>query len=228
MAMMLLLVPAFASAAGWTLGDWSANIDGATYNPPALPGSAGSLFDFNAGLGSLVFDFNTSVSHIVGVYLYEYYDSGFGDVSDAYASAFGTVPSGLMSYQLGWPGVPDGSGNTVYDNFAANSLDATNTVGTYLGPPTACCSVAMAEIYSFTLDPNYTGQVTFTTTVDKPTSGFYLQLTDNDSGNNMYLTESYVATPTGTQVPEPGFMLLLGLGISAICIVYRRESSNQS
>jgi hypothetical protein len=224
-AFVLLLVPAFASAGVWELGDWSAYIDGSTFNPPGLPTTVNSSgFDFTTGLGSLVFNFSTAGTHNVGVYLYPFYNGGFGDTSGAFGSVNGSVPLDI-TYQLGWPGVPDGGGFTVFDYFAANSLNGSNTVGTYVAPPTACCSVVLAEIFSFT---NKTGNVTFTTSTTAPTGGFYLQVTDHDSTNSYYLTQTSALTPISSSVPEPGTLLLLGIGIGAVCIAYRKPTNKNS
>lgn len=230
-AMVIMLSPLTASATpSWVLGDWSAIIDGTTYNPPGLPASVNSSgFDFTTGLGSLIFHFDTAGPHYAGVYLYPYYDSGlgFGDVSDAYVTVSGVaLPPGL-SYQAGWPGVPDGSGFTVFDYFAANSLNGSNTVGAYVAPPSACCSVAMAEIYSFTLDATHNGTVTFTVT-DPPPSGFYLQETDHDSTNSIYLTQSFAQTPKGPTVPEPGTLVLLAMGVGAVSFARRKKTDKRS
>ena len=123
-------------ADGWALGDWSANVNGPTYNPPDLSSPvtsspAGFPTTGGSALGTFTFTINSGGPNFVGVYLYPYYNSPFGDLSSASASAVGTAPSGL-TYQMGWPGV-----DPVFDNFASNSLDGSNTVGTSAAPPTS-------------------------------------------------------------------------------------------
>jgi hypothetical protein len=222
-AFAMLFLPAMASADSWILWDWSANIDGDTFNPPGLPASVNSAaFDFGTGLGSLVFSFNTAGPHYAGVYFSHYFDGGFGDVTDAYGAVAGSAPSGV-TYQLGWPG--EGS-PTVFDNFAANALDGSNTVGAYSPPPNACCDVAIAEIREFTL--NSGDKATLTYTVSPSTaSPFYLQVTDHDSGNSIYLSQSYVYIPAGggPTIPEPGTFMLTGAGIVLGLVVRRRMVS---
>jgi hypothetical protein len=200
----------------WTLGDWSANINGTTYNPPPLPANVNSSgFDFGTGLGTLTFTINTPGNNYVGVYLNPYYDVGFHDTSTSYGSVHGTAPSGL-SYQLDWP-VGTLQSGTIWTNFSGNTLDKTNTVGTYSAPgqisgPGACCSVALAEILGFNVTSG-SETITFTASTTQP-DGFYLQVTDQDSGLSYYLTEQ--ASSSTRVIPEPGSMLLMASGLGVM------------
>jgi len=224
LAVLLLLAP--VARADWVLGDWSAYIDGSTFNPPPLPASVNAAgFDFTTGLGTLVFSYNAAGPHAAGVYLYPYYDGGFGDVSDAYGTAVGSSLTGA-SYQFGWPGVPDGSNLTVFDRFSANTLDGSNTVGAYSAPPNACCTLALALIQAFSLGSGETATVTFTANSSQPGSGFYLQATDHDSNANYYLTESLTIHSPGGEVPEPGFWLPLAGCAGALWASRLRKAKN--
>lgn len=216
--MWLLLIPAVAlllptpASAGWVLFDWSVNIDGTTYNPPGLPASVNSAgFDFNMGLGSLIIHFDTPGQHYAGVYFSHFFDAGFMNVTDAYAAAIGAAPAGL-TYQLGWPGM---GSPTVFDNFAGNALDMSNTVGGYSPPPNACCDVAMALIYSFSLDPGLLADIPFSAGTVPPEGIFYLQETDHDSGNSVYLSQSF-QTENGGEIPEPGCWQLIIAGAALL------------
>lgn len=219
----MLFLPAFSWADVWTLGDWSANIDGSTYNPPALPASVDtSGFAFDTGLGTLKFTFDASLAHYAGVYLYLYDDNGFGDNSSAYANPSGAAPSDV-TFQLGWPGV---GSPTVFDNFAANALDGSNTVPAYSPPPDACCSVALAMIRALPAHAGFVEIIGFTVDTNAPSSGFYLQETDHDTGNSVYLSQFTEETPIGPgTVPEPGAIwLLLTASIGVACATRRHRA----
>ncbi|HVO79501.1 MAG TPA: VPLPA-CTERM sorting domain-containing protein [Terriglobales bacterium] len=213
-----------AWADDWYLWDWSVNINDTTYNPPALPGTVNSAtFDFNTGLGSMTITFSSPGANYGGIYLYPFWniDQSPGDFSNAYGTVNGVPPAGL-SYSLGWPGVDYGAGS-VFDMFALDTLDNTNHVPAYAPPPDACCSVAMGENFAFILSPGETGLLTFSTSTTPPPGGFFLQLTDNDNGENYYLTESFTIK-SSTEVPEPASALLLVSGLGAM-LGLRRKSA---
>jgi hypothetical protein len=225
--LLIFLLPGTARA-DWQLWDWSANINGATYNPPALPGSVNdSGFDYNTGLGTMTFSFAGAGANYAGLYLYPFYQHSSGlDLSTAYGTAGVAAPAGL-SWEMEWPGMPDGAGFTLFDYFAANALDNTNHVAAYSPPPTACCSVALAALHSFTLASNEIATLTFNVGNSAPTSGFYLQVTDHDATVNpsIYLTEQLNIRQTGSggDVPEPSAMLLLATVSAGVLWRIRRR-----
>jgi len=227
-AAILVLLPAAVRADDWVLWDWSAYVDGATYNPPSLPSSVdSSMFNFTTGLGSLDMFFNTPGMHAMGVYFSHYYDTGFGDVTDAYANPSITLPPTGRSFQLGWPGM---GSPTVFDNFMNNSLDNSNTVGAYSAPPSACCDVAMAMLHSFTLGVGDSEDVKFHVGIDAPPAGtFYLRETDHDSGRNIYLTETAIFTPSGgNTVPEASCWQLLAVPLGILWCGRRQAAKKAS
>lgn len=221
---LMFLMPAAASADTWVLWDWDAYQGGATFNPPGvLPGSINaSAFDFSTGLGTIVFSFSGAGAHSAGIYLYPFFGSvAGGDNSTAYGTVVGSATAGL-SYQMAWPGL---GSPTIWDNFAGAALNNSNTVPAYAPPPAACCSVAMAEIQFITLLYYQQATVTFNVASSAPTSGFYLEVTDHDSGNSIYLAEDLVITgspPSG--VPEPGSFVLVASGLGWVWAVRRRRS----
>jgi hypothetical protein len=214
--MLLLLTPG-AARADFTLWDWSVRVDANTYDlfthwsPSSTvpPNVNDSSFNFFTGRGALLITFTTPGAHTGGVYFYNFYDPGDGiDHSTAYASVNGALPAGV-SYQMDWPGILNPNAPpTVFDNFAANTLPNTNGVPAASAPPTACCSVAMALIQSFTLNAGETGVLLFSVTSSTPSPGlFYLQETDSESGASLYVTQD-LRIITG-EVPEPASIWLL-------------------
>lgn len=222
---VLLLLPVVAQADSWALWDWSATINGTTYNPPPLPGSVNSAgFDFATGLGSLTFTFNTPGSHYGGVYLSQYYDHGDGfDHSTAYGGVSGVAPAGL-TWEMDWPGfLKPTAPPTVFDDFALNALTNTNNVPAYSAPPNACCTIAMAMIRSFLLGAGESASLTFTVGTAVP-GGFYLQEADHDAGASVYLSEKLNITGGGgPTVPEPSAILLLLTTCTGVFCVMRRS-----
>lgn len=215
-ALAVLLVLGFgtttASATGWTLGALSVYVDGSTYASPGLPGSVNtSGFNFTTGLGSLVFNFNTAGSHDAGVYLYAYWDPGTGDQSTSFGHAGGGPLPADVTYQVAAPG------GSILTNFAANTLDDTNTVAHFLKSP-VCCSVALAEIFHLTLNPGDSETVTYTSAAPINPDPWHLEVTDALTGNVLTLYQSSVITPGGANggtTPEPGTILLLLSGAGA-------------
>ena len=230
-AILSLILPCVASADPWSLGDWDVNINGADFNysgSPGLPSSVNaSAFNFTTGLGSLVYTFGTAGAQTAGIYLYLFEDAGFGDLSNSYGSVINSSSAGLgLTYELGWPGTAYGT-NSVWGNMMADSLDGSNHVPAYAPPPNACCSVALAMDQDFTVLPNYTDTVTFGVSTSLPTSGaFYLAVTNHDTGDVAYVTESLVATPNGgPTVPEPSaIILLLTASTGAFFLTRRRRA----
>ncbi len=219
-----------AWADDWVLYDWSVNINGTTYNPPGLPGSVNSAgFDFGTGLGSMTITFNNPGANYGGIYLSPYWGSTAcgGDCIDAYGTVNGLLPLNL-SYSIGWPGADLGLGFTVFDLFAANTLDNTNHVPAYSPPgplSSPCCDVALAENFGFTLGAGENGILTFNTSTTAPQSGFYLQVTDHDTGQNYYLTESFNIETQGA--PEPTSALLLIAGMGAVLGLRRKAAASK-
>ena len=207
------------------LYDWSANINGATFNPPALPGSVDSTgFDFATGLGTMTMTFAAG-THYGGVYLNIYFDSGLGFVSDAYG-AVGGAASSLESYQLADPNL-----GQLWLNFVNNALDGTNTVSTYSPPgppPGACCDVGLALIRRVTVNAGNTGSLTFVIGTSQPSSGFFLMETSHDSGETVYLSESFTQSE-GPQpaIPEPATWLLMSSGVVLLALSRRKKQSKQ-
>jgi hypothetical protein len=209
---VLLVLPGAARADTWVLWDWSAYIDGDTFNPPGLPATVNSAgFDFAAGLGTMTMQFAPG-AHRAGIYLAHYYDSGFGDVTDGYADGYGILPAGV-TWEAGWPGI---GLVTVFDRMIGDALLNASSVTTYAPPPDPtttdppiCCDVALALMRSFDVPDGYTGHLTYTVGAASPGASFYLKETDHDSGASIYLSDDFHLTSDTPGVPEPAAVWLL-------------------
>ena len=227
-----LSIPASADV---SLADWCVNANGNidVCNGGASPGGNASVnvsgFDTTLEpgsntLGSIVVTINTT--GIVGAAVYMDYDVDFATLG--FDQDFGTPvgsPSGTQSYDLDTPPNPynEMSGNPILP------LSDSNTVGTPSGSP-PCCDVSWAlEEHGF-LDPTlYSGIIfTFTVSTTAPTSGFYLQQTDTDTGDSIYLSDTYSVIPLSgppPAVPEPSSILLLATAALGVLYWNRRSGA---
>lgn len=163
------------------------------------------------------------------VALYADYDVSYatwGSFDDS-ASVHGTLPSGV-SYQLGDPNV-----DPMFSNFSGfnsgSALPNTNTVATPAGPDPGpnCCDVSTSLGLS---GLNGTGTVTFTVSNSAPVGDgvFYLQQTNQDTGNSIYI--SVASSVEGSGAPEPSTfgMGLIGAGIASVGLFVRRRARQNS
>ena len=199
------LAPAGHSSTMIGLADWCFNINGNTNTFCNGAGSlpTGSGFDTTLEpddnlLGSVTFTLGSGAAQFVSAYMDYDVDVATLGAFDDVGSASGPAPVNY-SYELDDPNVGD-----IFSDFADNALTNTNNVGTGAPPPTPCCDVAWAISLN---NINTPGAVTITVSTTQPTSGFYLQQTNNDTGDTIYLSESFATTP------EPGTwgMSLIGL-----------------
>jgi len=250
-----LVVACLPAAAEVTLSDWCVNLNGDITTACNFAGSGGpninlSLFDATVGsanntLGSIKVNIGTG-NIFAAVYMDYDVDAqntaspcpptGCGSFDDL-GSTHG-IASATQSWVLGDPNVFSGSssptGEVIFDQFAnVNSLTPLpNTNG--VGNTTACgagaasfCDVAWSLAEQLFVDPAlYSGgTITFTVGTTAPSSGFYLQQTNQVSGTSIYLSDSISLTPNSTTpppVPEPGSAILLGTVVTGLLVAYRR------
>ena len=211
-----------ANAAVIGLFDYAMNIDGITYEHAmgdTLPASVGtSLFDFNTGLGELSVLFTTSGNHSVDFFVDHEIDEATNTWWNESGAANGIAAAG-QSWEIDEPGYVFGD---IYDNLLAGSLDNTNSVPSGLED-----DVSMAMGWDFTLDATHNGIVTFSITDIAPSGGFFLSQTDPDSQASVYFSSSFetLIKQQGGQIPEPGSLLLMGIGLAGMGAYRRKRSS---
>ena len=193
--------------------------------PPSGVNTAG--FDFSTGLGTLVF---TVAAASPG----NYYVDAFFDHElhtpfyNEFGAANGAAGAGV-SWQIDEPGFGDGNRlGTIFDNALANTLDDTNHVpgarsnflndcgGNGGGAADGTCNndVSLALGFNFALAAGGEAVITLTASSQRPAGGFFLQQHDPDApGGDLYLSET---VDIRNVVPEPGTLLLVGMGLMSI------------
>jgi len=222
-----------AQGAGATsLADWCASINGDINTACNGAGAGGasplggsiSLADFDQtlepgtnNLGTVVVDLAPGANQFAAFYAdYDLDFNAFGSFQDS-ASIHGALPAGV-SYEVADPNV-----SNIFSDFAGNVLPNTNGVGTASGPPTACCDVSFAlAVGGLTVAPGGSGTVTFTVSTTVPVSGFYIQQTNLDAGDSIYLSEVSTITNPSSGTPEPS-TFALGLGAIGVVLAAARR-----
>ena len=232
-----LLPQASASTIG--LSDWCVGLNGNISTACNGAGSGGSnpgggsinlsgfdqtLENGTNNLGSVLVTLAPGQNQSVEFYAdYDLDYPTYGSFDD-YATVGGSLPSG-WSYSANSPDITNSGGPTgsvLFDQFANNALDDTNHVPTPGEPPTNCCDVAFAlSISQLNVAPGGTGTVTFTVSTTAPTSGFYIEQTNQDFGDSIYLDATVNIQGGGTTTPEPS-TFVLGLGLIGIVLGRKR------
>jgi hypothetical protein len=239
----LLLIQQPIARADSSVQDVLFNVNGAI-TQSAFPGIANtSGYNATTGLGTLVLTFNPGA----GTY---FIDAGFdlsvGNQSvptvpfwNEYGASGGTLAAG-QSWIIGTGASPNDP-STAYQVFnavaAGGALPGTNSVPGASDNYTQQCStgascnndVASGMGFSFTLGAGEEAVVTLNFSQTAPGSGFYLSQThpidpDDNSATTIYFTGSEVNQPVGVVgTPEPGSVLLLGLGLGALSLLKLRK-----
>ena len=223
------------------LADWCVNLNGDINTACNGAGGGGvspgggtiSLSSFDTtlepgtnSLGKIVVTLVPGMSQYVSFYAdYDVDYASLGSFQD-YGTVNGAPPSGV-TYEL-----DDPNSSNIFSDFAGNTLMNTNNVGTGVLPPNVCCDVSWAlGIGGINVPSGGSGTVTFGVSTVQPTSGFYLQQTNIDTGDSIYLSvsESTSAPCTGPNcvptVPEPSFapLLVLAAGGLGMAIAFRKR-----
>jgi hypothetical protein len=201
-----LLTSNQASAAVINLFDYAFNIDGAVSNPtlgdPLLGGVNVGSFDSTTGLGTITYTIGGTGSHYASLFVDHEVDESINTFFNEQGSVAGSAAAG-QSWEIDEPGQSFGD---IYTKFSNSSLD--NSIGT-VNPE----DVSMAMGWDFILAAGETATINFTVAELMPASGFYLTHFDADSNASLYLFSNLTISGGGTQVPEPGSLALVSLGL---------------
>ena len=231
-ALLVLVVLVPSVFADPVLNDWCVNVNGDTASlcngaGSSLSGVDASGFDKTLSpsantLGSI--SVTLTAAGYASVYMdYDLDFATFGSFQDSGAT-HGALPAGV-SYELDDPNT-----SNIFSDFATSSLLNTNNVGTASGPLTPCCDVSWA----LGVQTTEAGTLKFTVSTVQP-AGFYLQQTNFDVGDSIYLSESFTPNgggttggTTGGTVPEPSSWGLLGTSVVVLALNGLRKRCSKS
>ncbi len=212
------------------LSDWCFNVNGDTAancntggNSLIAPISGNfdtTLVPGTNTLGSAVVTLGPGNGQAVLAYMdYDLNYAAAGSFTD-YGTVLGTAPAGY-SYELNDP-----NSSSIFSDFAANALTNMNAVGTPLSvgvPGGPCCDVAWAlGIGGINVPSGQSATVTFRVSTTDP-GGFRLQQVNQYNMETIYLSATVNIGGT-TQIPEPGYAGLLGVGLVGLYYLRRRQS----
>jgi PEP-CTERM motif len=225
-AITLFALSQSAGAVEVELYDWGFNIDGSTYcnigpcdnaGGGTLPASVNaSAFDFGTGFGSLVVTIDGAGSHSVDFFADIDIDAAINTYFNEIAVTGGALAAG-ESYEIDEPGYVFGD---IWSNFLDDALDNSNGL---LTPE----DVSAAFGWDFVLDADEVATIQFLVSDVMPTSGFFIAQTDPDSDYTLYLTSSLQIEGGGGGVPEPGTVVLIGIGLLGLAGVRRMAARGE-
>ena len=225
-----LLVAPLAFAGTYTLSDWcfyvnsldinqSCNAGGGLANVPVADAGVIDLLHLQQdNTGALTVTLAPGNYNVFAIFNYNIDGSGL----DEYANALGQLSVGQV-YSVN---NESGSANSLFTQGAGGSFDNTNHLGSCTG--SACPDAAVGLGYvNVTVPSGSTGTITFTAGSTPPPSGFYVQQTDNSTGNSINLSSS-IQIDGGlnaqiSAVPEPETMGLMAGGLGAMLWFVRRR-----
>ena len=219
-----------ALAARINLQDWAFNLDGtfSAYDQGTggpMPGNFNdTAFDYTLGTGAIshTFSFTGTGSHaIIGFYDFEM-DEKTNTFFNESGSAVGNAASG-QSWEID---EPDRLYGNIYNHVTAGALDNTNSVA-----PGSEDDVSFSLGWNFSLTRMQNALVTFTISSIMPQTGFFLEHldaeSDNGNGHTLYFSSTLTIKGGHDPIPEPGTILLFGLGllgISGTCRIKLKKS----
>ena len=216
-ALALCSSATIANATDYSITELLFNLDGgisdyyAPIGSPSISGLDLSGFNTATGLGSIAYQVSGTGSHYVGAFFDNEIDLAGNGYLNEIGSSHGSALSG-QTWEIDEPGYGGVGGYTgdIYDDIINSALD--NSVGT-----ATANDVSMAMAWSLTLASGETADISWLLGTTAPTSGFYLQQNDPDSGASIYLSGQLTINGGGqppTGAPDGGATLgtlLLGL-----------------
>jgi hypothetical protein len=232
-AMLAFFAGAYqAQAAQVGLADWCVNVNSNISKACNGAGSGGGTTGINLSsfdqtlenglnsnnLGTVTVSLAAGSHEYVSFYAdYDVSYNSFGSFDDSASTCLTAVhPCSLAvgeSYEA-----DDPNSSNIFSDFSGNSLTGKNNVATSSGPPNNCCDVSFALAFGNLTVPAGGGTVTFSITGSAPASGFYVEQTNQDTKNSIFLSGVFspsgiVPPPPPPGVPEPS---TFGLGLSLI------------
>lgn len=201
-----------------SLADWCVNVNGDTTSACNFAGGGGGAIDLTGfdqtlepapnTLGIITVMLGPGASQFVSLYAdYDLSYSLYGSFDD-FASMGGALPAG-WNFSVNDPNTP-----SLFTQFSGNSLDNTNWLPTPAGPPSQCCDVAWAlSLGNINVAAGGSATATFVVSDVAPASGFYIQQTNQDTNESIYLQGNVGGPGPAPGVPEPstlGMVLLSG------------------
>ncbi|MBN2321809.1 MAG: PEP-CTERM sorting domain-containing protein [Acidobacteria bacterium] len=222
--LLISVMSPFASATPY-LEEWGINTDGTFTYFPAAPGG----FDDWTGLGIWTETISTAGPHSV----IAYFDHELSQELNTFYNEFGTIenlgslggnsniPGAVQSFEIDepqWGNPVTGYYGDIIDNFEFYGLDNDNMLSYYEVFPGGLEDISMAMGWDFTLNAGETAIVKFTLSDTAPTGGFYLQQTDDNSGENIFFSSELTKRGDFEPIPEPSTIILVlsGLGLAAV------------
>jgi hypothetical protein len=228
---LLALSPVALASSATVLNDWCVNVNGdigTACNGAGGGGTSGlasvSLTGFDSTLspttntlGSIVIKLSPGFTGYASFYAdYDLDYASYGSFDDS-AKTVNTLPTG-WGFEAGDP-----NSSNIFSDFSSNALTNTNSVGSPSGPPNECCDVSFALSVGGLNVGASADDLTFTVSKSAPPSGFYIQQTNTDLGDSIYLSANLTPVNSGppTLTPEPSTLILVALG-GLSTLVWRR------
>lgn len=231
---MIYVLPTFSWATP-VLYDWSIDVDGTQYQSsdiymaPAPEGditgvngfplfsatdtSTGELYEGPVAAGTITLTFEPcygGVHHVEG-----YFDVEIDSYSNTFWNEIGT------DHETASGGV---SGYASYHPSYFAYLDTNDPVG---DPATDPDDIVWVMDWNFTLGYEQDAILTYYLSKDEPQSDFYLSQSDADTGETVYLYSTLEISDRVCPIPEPGTLLLVGIGIAGLVGLRRKKSNRQ-